>query len=195
VASPDLDPRVERTRAHVLDHARAMLAAQGPSSVTYSALAKQARVTRQTLYRHWPTIEALFVDLVLERAVREIQVLAGTAGVASTAERLLSGFLHQIEVGMDDPANAGPLMALVAQADHDAASRRALAEVVVGIRDELNRLLEPLGVQITAGEYHQLAGALFFRRFFAREAVTEDFVDDVVATWSRGRSGAPDRTP
>jgi AcrR family transcriptional regulator len=195
MASPDLDPRVERTRAHVLDHARAMLAAQGPSSVTYSALAKHARVTRQTLYRHWPTIEAVFVDLVLERAVREIQALAGTVGLATTAEGLLGAFLHQIEIGMEDPANAGPLMALVAQADHDAASRRALADVVVGIRDELNRLLEPVGVQITASEYHQLAGPLFFRRFFAREPVTEDFVDDVVATWSRQRSDRPNRSP
>ncbi|WP_018331966.1 TetR/AcrR family transcriptional regulator [Actinomycetospora chiangmaiensis] len=190
MASPDLDPRVERTRAHVLDHARAMLAAGGPSSMTYSALAKQARVTRQTLYRHWPTLEALYVDLVLDRAVREIQSLAGAAGEATTAERLLGAFLHQVGAGMDDPANAGPLMALVAQADHDPASRRALADVVVGIRDELNRLLEPVGVRITSGEYHQLAGPLFFRRFFAREPVTADFVDEVVATWSRHRSAS-----
>ena len=64
---PDLaNPRVRRARARVLAVARDLLPVVGPIGLTYSLLAERAAVTRWTLYRHWPTREALLVDLILE---------------------------------------------------------------------------------------------------------------------------------
>ena len=60
------DPRVRRTRGRILAVARELLPQTGTAGLTYSRLAAQAEVTRQTLYRHWPTRAALLVDLILE---------------------------------------------------------------------------------------------------------------------------------
>jgi AcrR family transcriptional regulator len=175
------DPRIERTRAHVLGHARSLLAAQGPDAVTYSELATRARVTRQTLYRHWPSREALFVDLVLEQAMEAMPEASGTP------EDIAGAFLRRLRDDMDDPSNAGPLTALIAQADHDPTSRGALHDTVAQIRGALNQLLEPSGVQVSPEEYARLCGPVIFQRFLTRERVTDQFIDDLVAGWSSTR--------
>lgn len=182
-AASDLsqDPRIERTRSHVLGHARSLLAGEGPGAVTYSELAARARVTRQTLYRHWPTRESLFVDLVLEQAIDAMPEGSGTP------EDVVGQFLRRLRDDMDDPSNASPLTALIAQADHDPTSRSALHDVVTNVRDALNHLLEPSGIRVTPDEYTRLCGPVIFQRFLAREPVTNRFIDDLVDGWSRRR--------
>lgn len=176
------DPRVERTRAHVLSQARHLLAIAGPSAVTYSELAARARVTRQTLYRHWPTREALFVDLVLE------QSMDGLPDDEGTPEQIVGNFLRQMRHDMGDPAHAGPLLAVVAAADHEPASCRALGRVVNTVREGLNALLEPSGHSVSSHDYIRLCGPVIFGRLIAREPVTDQFIDSLVAAWSASRS-------
>lgn len=175
------DPRIERTRTHVLGYARDLLSAGGPAAVTYTELAARARVTRQTLYRHWPTREALFVDLVLERAVHALPDGSGTP------EEIVGAFLRNLRAGMDDPSNANALTALIAQADHDPTSHTVLGSVVVDRRSALNDLLEPSGVTLDADQYARLCGPVLFQRFFAREPVTDRLIDHLVASWSEER--------
>jgi len=175
------DPRIERTRAHVLGHARRLLASDGPDAVTYSELAARARVTRQTLYRHWPARDALFVDLVLEQAMDALPESSGTP------EEIVGEFLRRLRDDMDDPANAGPLTALIAGADHETTSHSALEHIVADVRSALNRLLEPSGVLVTPEDYARLCGPVIFQRFLARQPATEQFIDDLVIRWSRTR--------
>src|ERR1700682_4943616 len=172
------DPRIERTRAHVLGHARRLLAEDGPSAVTYSELAARARVTRQTLYRHWPTREALFVDLVLEQSMN------GLSDGSGTPEQIVGRFLHRLRDDMDDPAHAGPLAALIGLADHEPTSHSALGHVVVTVCAALNTLLAPTGRCVTPDDYARLCGPVIFQRFIAREPVTDRFLDTLVAAWS-----------
>lgn len=54
-----LDPRIERTRAAALDAAVGLLKAEGTNGVTHGTVAANARVSRTTVYRHWPTREDL----------------------------------------------------------------------------------------------------------------------------------------
>ncbi|MET0456164.1 MAG: TetR/AcrR family transcriptional regulator [Mycobacterium sp.] len=190
--SPDAppDPRIERTRAHVLKHARRLIATAGPTSVTYSELAAETRVTRQTLYRHWPTREALFVDLVLQ------QSMDGLPNGSGSAAQIVGGFLRRLRDDMDDPANAGPLVALIATADHQPASDSALGHVVVTVCDALNALVAPSGRQVTPDDYARLCGPVIFRRLIAREVVTDLFIDVLVADWlsSSEHAANPDAT-
>lgn len=60
------NPRVRRTRARVPAVARDLLPGVGPAGLTYALPAERAGVTRQTLYRHWPTRANLLPDLLLE---------------------------------------------------------------------------------------------------------------------------------
>jgi AcrR family transcriptional regulator len=172
------DPRVERTKLHVLEHARRLLAAEGPAAVTYSELADCARVTRQTLYRHWPTREALFVDLVVE------QSMAGMPDGSGTPEHIVGRFLRALRDDMNDPAHAGPLVALIAQADFEPTSDSALGHVVTNVCATLNALLASCDYRVSTDDYARLCGPVIFKRFVAREQVTDEFLDTLVAGWA-----------
>jgi len=175
------DPRVERTRAHVLSHARELLSAGGPAAVTYTALAARARVTRQTLYRHWPTREALIIDLVLENAA------PGLPDGSGSPEHIVGSFLRGLRAGMQDAFNATAVTALIAQADHDPTSNTVLGSVIADRRAALNRLLQPSGTCVNASQYASLCGPVLFQRFFARETTSDQLIDHLVKTWSESR--------
>jgi AcrR family transcriptional regulator len=175
------DPRIERTRAHVLSHARELLSAGGPAAVTYTALAARARVTRQTLYRHWPTREALIIDLVLENAA------PGLPDGSGSPEHIVGSFLRGLRSGMQDAFNATAVTALVAQADHDSTSNTVLGSVIADRRAALNRLLQPSGTSVNASQYASLCGPVLFQRFFARETTSDQLIDHLVKTWSESR--------
>jgi len=50
-----LDPRIERTRAAAIEAAVELLNAKGIDGITHRTVAESARVSRTTVYRHWPT--------------------------------------------------------------------------------------------------------------------------------------------
>ena len=65
-----LDPRVERTRAAVLEAASALLVEGGAAAVTIDAIVERSRVARTSIYRHWPNrsavLAATFAHLIPE---------------------------------------------------------------------------------------------------------------------------------
>ena len=58
------DPRVERTRAAVIEAASDLLVADGPSAITHANVAAAANVSRTTVYTHWPTQADLLRDTI-----------------------------------------------------------------------------------------------------------------------------------
>jgi len=61
-AAQPLDPRVVRTRNDILRAAIDVLIDEGPQAVTHQRLAEVAGYSRATIYKHWPTRDALFTD-------------------------------------------------------------------------------------------------------------------------------------
>ncbi|MEO6881414.1 MAG: TetR/AcrR family transcriptional regulator [Mycobacteriaceae bacterium] len=175
------DPRVERTRLHVLQQARELIAADGTGALTYTALAKRAQVTRPTLYRHWPTPTELLVDLVLQGGPT-LYPYPGT-----DAPTVVRAFLRSLRDGMGDPALAGAFSALISAAEHDPTARSALHEVTQNRQAALNTLLAPSSVHIQPPELAQLSGAVLFQRFIARTDVTDAFIDEVTDRWWHAR--------
>jgi hypothetical protein len=86
---------------------------------------------------------------------------------------------------MDNPAHAGPLVALIAQADHEPKSHSSLGQLTADVRNALNSLLESSGRRVTPDDYTRLCGPVIFQRFIAREPVSDQFIDDLVARWSQ----------
>jgi AcrR family transcriptional regulator len=70
-SAPDerLDPRAARSKIAMLAAARRLLVTQGWDSVTHARVAEAAGVGRATVYRHWPTANAL----ALEAASLEVE--------------------------------------------------------------------------------------------------------------------------
>ncbi len=57
------DARITKTRQKVLDAGAVVLFTDGWSEVTHMRLAKETGVARGTIYRHWPTIDDLIVEI------------------------------------------------------------------------------------------------------------------------------------
>ena len=53
------DARLIATREKALNSAQAILVEKGVLSLTHGAVSKATGISRSTLYRHWPTVEAL----------------------------------------------------------------------------------------------------------------------------------------
>jgi AcrR family transcriptional regulator len=61
-----VDARVARTRAAVLDAGARLLFTDGWNAVTHLRVAEESGVGRATLYRHWPTVEDLLTDVLVD---------------------------------------------------------------------------------------------------------------------------------
>jgi AcrR family transcriptional regulator len=58
-----MDPRIERTRTAVMDAAVELLLQRGPDAVTMDGVVARSGVAKSTLYRHWPTRDALLTSV------------------------------------------------------------------------------------------------------------------------------------
>ena len=67
VAGQPLDARVIRTRNDILRAAVDVLTTEGLDAVTHHRLAEVAGYSRATIYKHWPSREALFVEAFSNR--------------------------------------------------------------------------------------------------------------------------------
>lgn len=173
-SSSQRDPRVIRTRARVLAEARAMLDEVGPAGLNYTALAKRAQVTRQTLYQHWPTVNELMLDLIGQVAAPEPSV------PSADARSVLIGFLRGFRDAMRDPATAAMLSALMANAERDSRAASAMKDTMTSQLKGVNGLLEQAGLKITATQLSRLLGPVLFRRFIHRARVTDAFITETV---------------
>src|SRR5664279_5021497 len=89
-------PRADaiRNRERVLEAAKAVFSAGGPDA-SLEAVARRAGVGIGTLYRHFPTREALF-EAVYRREVDELAQLAEQMGQESSAVDALRQWLRAI---------------------------------------------------------------------------------------------------
>ncbi|MEU6214524.1 TetR/AcrR family transcriptional regulator [Streptomyces sp. NPDC047023] len=182
------NPRVQRTRARIMAVARELLTDVGPMALTYSLLAERSGVTRQTLYRHWPSREILLVDLVLSGEATDYPE------PGADPRAVVTGFLRSLRQGMEDPSTGAALLTLAAEADGDPESANVLAIITEDRRKALNALLEPAALQVTREEFALLTGPVLFTRFISRQPVSDDAIDRIVAHWlDSGGSPKADR--
>src|SRR3977135_4349972 len=172
------DPRVQRTRSRVLAVARELLPELGPAGLTYAALAERADVTRQTLYRHWPTRAALLFDLILEGPDIGTYPKPGT-----DVRTVATAWLKSLRAGVSVPGLRAAVLAVSAEADHDPDRAQALLRLRAHRHASLNKLLEPSGVWISEDDFTLLYGPVLARLFLDRGKVTDAFIDAVVAQW------------
>ncbi|MEU9663941.1 TetR/AcrR family transcriptional regulator [Streptomyces chartreusis] len=172
-----MDPRIGRTREQVLSQAMQLLATAGPDAVTYSELAVRAQVARQTLYRHWPTRERLFEDLVRENrylsSPRRLQV-------SGSSQEIILSFMAALRSVVQDQANAAVLITLVAQAVYDRTSGALLTELMGKHRANLNDMLESSGVTISSDDFDLLCAPVIYQRFFSGMPASDEFVKCLV---------------
>ena len=164
-----------------------LLSEGGLASVTVDAVARRSGVAKTTIYRHWPSREALLLDACAQMGPHFDIPDAGSfpedlrALAQRVVEQLLTGPYAAILLSLMDAAERNPDLAALL-----AAAQTKLVEAVRAIltraraRGELRRLPEPSDVAAL------IVGPLLYRRLFSHEALSEGFfrlvIEDVVRT-------------
>jgi AcrR family transcriptional regulator len=118
--SASVDPRAVRSRTAMLAAARALLVQEGPAAVTHQRVARQAKVGRATVYRHWPRADQLLLDAMagvdlpffrepvvpvrpwLRRQLRLLADEMALPQVAAVAVSMMQGSAHSLPVAVRD---------------------------------------------------------------------------------------------
>lgn len=164
------DPRIARTRAHVLSTVRTMLTTRNGERLTFTAVAEKAMVSRRTLYIHWGTIQNLLGEAV-------------SSGVPTDAidtddlspREVLRSFLTSVRDDLVDPISTVALTSLMSQAVQDDRAAESLASLTSSRVDQLSALLGPVDPQ----HYSQVIGPIYFTRLVMRGPVTDAAIESL----------------
>lgn len=190
-ASPD--PRVVRSRDKVLTAVRDQLAARGYEGLTIEGIADHAGVGKATIYRHWDSKAQLVVDAASHLRAAE------PAPRGDTAVERLTRLYASLARRLWDPAWSRHLPSLLDAAGRDEQVATLFTAFVDGrrapsaqvIRDGIAAGELPAGTDVDA-TIDQIAGPLFYRRFFSRRGVGDGEVADLVR---RVLADPPQRAP
>lgn len=161
------DPRIERTRVHVLTVTRRLLAERSGEPLTFSRLAQEAQVSRRTLYTHWGTVERVIGEAV---ALHTAEVTFDPSGL--TPRQILHQLLISTRERLTDPVTHLALTSLVAQASTDDKAAEVLAAMSTERLDEYNELLG----KISHDQYSQIVAPLFFNSIVLGEEISDDLI-------------------
>jgi len=181
-------PRSDRAHRAILDAARAELVEHGFSRFRLEHVAARAGVGKATIYRRWPSKEALAQDLLADLAAPHIAV----SDVGDTRAELRACVATAMHAVADTPFGA-VIRALLSQiAINPDLGDPFRASVVRARRDEVGRVvargiargdLRPDADVDVATEL--LVGPVYFRLMFGGE-LSDAFADRVAETVVRG---------
>ena len=144
-------------------------------------MARRSGVAKTTIYRHWPSREALVLDAASRISAEQEVPDSGSLDDDVAAILLNLGHLlgtarwSSVVPSIVDVAERDPEFADVhgeIQRGHAAPLREVLERAVA--RDEL-----PVAADVS-GMISALVGPLYYRRWFSREAISDDFVKTIV---------------
>lgn len=182
VISPDEDARVRRTKDAVLAATFKLMSEGGIGGVSVDEVARRSGVAKTTIYRHWPSRSALLLDACARLGSRpeapDTGSLKGdlTALAARLAEQLRSARWPAILPSIIDAAERDPEIAHLHARLQAGFSAPYLAAVERGKRrGEVPRRADAAAIAAA------VIGTLFYRRWFSREPLDDDFVKAVIA--------------
>jgi AcrR family transcriptional regulator len=171
-----LDGRVQRSQASVLDATMQLLFERGFGGATVDEISRRSGVAKTTIYRHWPTRTDL-----LRNACSTLGTpldTPDTGSLKSDIMALMTNLAHLlrtakwtsvlpsiIDAAERDPDVAGMYSKL--QQDYSAPFQTVIQRAIR--KGELPRGTDD-AMLIAA-----LTGPLFYRRWFSREPLTDDF--------------------
>jgi AcrR family transcriptional regulator len=166
------DARVARTRQHVLETTRRLLADHAGEPITFSSIAKAAQVARKTLYVHWSSVAHLISDLLLTEHEAEPPPAEGLP----RPERL-SAFATGVRDAFQDPATRAAMAYLVNAATSDPVAAEALTRLTL-IRTR--QLAAQTGTEPDPERLAALVGPLLFSQMIAGVPASDDFIAHLV---------------
>ena len=177
------DKRVERSKHSVLEETYKLLWEEGFGGVSVDEVARRSGVSKTTIYRHWPSRTALLLDACSKIGTKpqapDTGSLRGdlTALVGNLAEQLQSARWPAVLPSIIDAAERDPDLARLhstMQAEMNApffeVVKRAKARGDLDVRENAADLVAAI------------IAPLFYRRWFSRELIDDEFLRLAVGT-------------
>lgn len=179
---PQADARVQRSRQAVLATSSELLYESGVGGFSVDEVARRSGVAKTTIYRHWPSREALVLDAC--------STIAADHDVPDTGslEADLRAILTNIAVLLQTANWASVLPSIVDLAEREPefadVHRRIQHGHAAPLREVLQRGIRsgalPAQIDIAAISA-ALLGPLFYRRWFSREPIDDGFVEKIIS--------------
>ncbi|WP_040866986.1 TetR/AcrR family transcriptional regulator [Nocardia exalbida] len=177
-------PRSERSRTAVLTAARELLTDRGLPGLSMDDIAARAGVSKNTIYRWWPTKAAVLMDAFTDAFADRMEAPAD--GDALTRLRIQ---LRRVAQLMNTPEARRPFVALIAAAQHDPELATALRERFLdGRRADVGVLI---AAGIDNGELPDdldtdavidlIYGALYYRLLVSGAQLDPAYADRIIA--------------
>lgn len=176
-------PRSEKSRAAIIRATHALLHENGVGGLTLEAIAKRAGVGRPTLYRWWPSLADIVLEVLLVQAEAEISVKSG-----ESLRETLQHFLRQSMRAINEGAGVH-LRFLMAHAQQDEGFRSRFRDCFTAERRRVLRSILERG----AGDGHAgthdpdmlvdlVFGAMWYRLLLNHSPMDEAFADELTET-------------
>ena len=180
--STQIDARVRRSRHAVLATAFELLYESGVGGFSVDEMTRRSGVAKTTIYRHWPSREALVLDACSKIAADQDVPDTGSL------ETDLRAILTNIAVLLQTANWASVLPSIVDLAEREPEFADVHRRIQHGhgapLRDVLHRGIRSgaLPAQIVvAATSAALLGPLFYRRWFSREPIDDEFVEKMIS--------------
>lgn len=181
------DPRVVRSRAAVVEAAKALLCEHGAAGVTMEGVAERAGVAKTTLYRLFPNRGRLL--LATFDQIKPEPARGGPGELRTELVEVATALLDKLSSDVMSHA----LPALVDEAERSAELQELAREHATERRCHLVRRLAEAAAsgELAAGfdadlEATRFLGPLFYRRFFARVDTTPAEAEALVDAFLAG---------
>ncbi|CAD5991982.1 HTH tetR-type domain-containing protein [Agreia sp. COWG] len=147
-----------------------MLSERNGETITLSSLAKEAEVSRRTLYVHWGTIEQVISEAVSLAPGGEDFNPEGM----SDRERV-AYFLTSVRDGIHEPITKVALTSLI---HHATQEDKAVASIDAMSEKRLQQLRGLVG-DVTEQQFSQLVGPIYFAELVLHEPASDEFIDQL----------------
>ena len=172
---------MRRSRERVLATALELLSASGVGGFTVDEVVRRSGVAKTTIYRHWPTREALVLEAAAK--ISAAQEVPDTGSLEGDIMALRTNLAHLLRTArwstvvpsIVDVAERDPAFAEIhgtIQRGHSAALREVIERAVS--QGKLPVAADP-SMLISA-----LVGPLYYRRWFSREPNDDVFIRTIV---------------
>jgi AcrR family transcriptional regulator len=175
-----LDGRVRRSRERVLRTTFELLSESGVGGFTVDEVARRSGVAKTTIYRHWPTRAALVIDACSQISAE--QEAPDTGSLESDVTAILANIAHLLSTARW--SSVLPSIIDIAERDPEFADIHSRIQHghAAPLREVLDRAAGRGELTTAADRSTMIAallGPLFYRRWFSREPIDDQFIKTI----------------
>jgi len=177
-------PRSIETSNAILESAYALMASTGLAATTIDAVARHSGVSKMTIYKWWPSREALLIDAFLHHAAQMLPLPPASSGSPAARARrhaaayaeALQGEFGRVQLAVISECISKTGSAELFYARYLQFRRDVLVEMIAAGQKDGSILAEGLPEDL----YDAIYGSLFYRYVFGIAPVTPAYARNLV---------------